>query len=99
MTEDTREIELRTKLAFDPEKSVWQVCSKQFVARANLKGYKDILLGYEEIPTDEDLKDPDLSDKALVDAKAIRRLNDLVYYELSLCFQDIVNFGLIEVQL
>ncbi len=97
MTEDSKDIEQKVKLvAFDPEKSVWQVWSKQFLARANLKGYKEILLGNEEVPTNEDLKDPDLSDKALADAKAIRKLNDQAYYDLSLCFSDVVNFGLVD---
>jgi hypothetical protein len=43
---ESRETEERMKLLpFDPKKSVWRVWSKQFLARAHVKGFKEVLLG------------------------------------------------------
>jgi hypothetical protein len=97
MSDELKEVEVKFKLTvFDPDKSDWNVWSKQFLARANMKGYKNILLGKEAVPTDEDLADPDLKDKALAEAQRLRKLNDLAYNELTWCFHDLVNFSLVD---
>lgn len=96
MSDDYGEVEQRLKLIPFTEKSSWQVWSKQFLARANIKGYKNILLEKEAIPTDAELKELDPKTNEGKDGKRLRKLNDQAYNDLLLCFSDVVNFGLVE---
>ena len=38
-------------IEFTGEKSDWRIWSRKFLARANRKGYKDVIVGKEHIPT------------------------------------------------
>ena len=47
------EVKLGKIILSSGKKSDWPVWSEKFLARANRKGYKGILLGEEEVPDDE----------------------------------------------
>ncbi len=96
MSEEIREVEQRLKLIPFTKESNWEVWSKQFLARAHVKGYKQILLGKEAAPSDADMKEIDLKSDEGKDAQRLRKLNDMAYNDLLLSFSDPTNFGLIE---
>jgi hypothetical protein len=84
-------------LPFDPKKSVWRVWSKQFLARAQIKGFYKVLIG-EEVPiSDRDFERMRSTRGAeYEETKRIREMNAKAYNDLLLSFSDVVNFGLLE---
>lgn len=92
------EAEERMKLLrFDPKKSVWRVWSKQFLARAQIKGFYKVLVG-EEVPLSDGEFERMRSTRGAEyeEAKRVREMNAKAYNDLLLSFSDIVNFGLLE---
>jgi hypothetical protein len=87
------QVERKSKiLPFNPKKTVWRIWSKQFLQRANERGYREILLGEKTVVSDAEsktLKKTDGKYKTYL-------LNNKAYGDLMMCFMDDVNFGIIE---
>jgi hypothetical protein len=67
---------------FNGKKNNWDAWEEKFLARAKHKGYKDVLLGSAEIPTDDEELDPeDEDDKIKMD---IKERNEVAYGKLIL---------------
>jgi hypothetical protein len=96
MSDENYEVEQRIKTIPWTKDSTWGVWSKQFLARAHIKGYKNILLGKDVVVSDKLLKSLDTKSDAGKEEARLRKLNDQAYHDLLLCFKDQVNFGLIE---
>jgi len=70
-------------IPFSGNKRDWPIWSEKFLARGDLKGYKDILTGKVKVPSDEeydDMEDATLKAKA----KALRKLNKDAFIDLLL---------------
>jgi hypothetical protein len=96
MSDDIREVEQRMKLIPFTKESNWEVWSKQFLARAHVKGYKKVLLNKEIIANDKDFEEMDMKSDEAKEAQRLRKLNDMAYNDLLLSFSDPTNFGLIK---
>ena len=72
-------------IPFSGKKDDWSVWSIKFLARANRKGYKDMLTGKEAIPKDSE--EPEASEPQGVkdEYKRKRGLNETAYEDLILC--------------
>ena len=52
-TSNTDERSIRV-LPFSGKSSDWKIWSRKFLARANRRGYKNILLGKDKVPTESE---------------------------------------------
>jgi hypothetical protein len=82
MTETTVSIRV---ISFSGKFEDWPYWSVKFLTRAHRKGYRDVLLGYEVTPSDDE-KPVDTAAQADIDkyTKA-RELNDLAFEEMCPC--------------
>ena len=77
-------------ILFDGKKKNWDIWEEMFLARAQKKGYKKVIFGTAEIPSDdEDLEDK-IDDVEAVTAKKKKlrenkELNELAYSDMMLC--------------
>jgi hypothetical protein len=87
------QVERKSKLLpFNPKKSVWRIWSKQFLQRANERGYKKILVGEQTV-----VNGTIASTLPKTDARyKLYQLNQKAYGDLMMCFMDDVNFGILE---
>ena len=70
-------------IPFSGNKRDWPVWSEKFLARGDIKGYRDILLGEVDVPTDDEFaKISDAGDKKK--ASELRKLNKDAYIDLLL---------------
>ena len=76
-------------IPFDGEQKSWRMWSRKFLARADLRGYKGLLLGLEKPPKHDELT----TDKEKI---KLRAYNKLAYGELLLACQDEVSFGAVD---
>jgi len=72
--------------AFNGKQEDWNRWSKKFVARAGLMGYKSVLLGVEERPVEENVKD----------LEEYIKNNDMAFADLMMACEDDVCFDLID---
>ena len=84
------EVEKTLKIVPFTSKSLWTIWSKQFLARAHVKGYKGILEGTLKIVSAKSTKKGDATEASL------RKLNQDAYNDLLLSFSDLVNFNLVD---
>ena len=85
-------------IAFSGKQIDWTVWEEKFLAKANLKGYKKILLGKEIAPKDSD--EYDESSASGLDNKRRREANESAYTDLILSIDgtsanDCVAFNLV----
>ena len=78
---------------FSGKKVDWSVWSEKFLARAKMRGYRDILLGKEKIPTDKDEPEDTASDAVKEKYKKVRDANELAYLDLILCIEGNTQIG------
>jgi len=70
-------------IPFTGNKRDWPVWSEKFLARGDIKGYRDILLGEVDVPTDDEFESiSDSKDKKA--ASELRKLNKDAYIDLLL---------------
>jgi hypothetical protein len=74
-------------LPFNPKKTIWRIWSKQFLQRANERGYRDILVGTKKVVSDTEfstLKKTDpkymLHPHLLFLGFGVRRANHIFWY-------------------
>jgi len=77
-------------IPFNGKHEDWRMWSRKFMARADAKGYKIVLLGNVEVP-----KDSDNIGEDQVKANA-RKLNKVAYNDLLLSCNDEVSFGAVD---
>ena len=85
-------------IPFSGNKRDWPIWSEKFLARGDLKGYKDILTGKVKVPSDEeydDMEDATLKAKA----KALRKLNKDAFIDLLLSITAETETGRIAFQI
>ena len=85
-------------IPFSGNKRDWPIWSEKFLARGDLKGYKDILTGKVKVPSDEeydDMQDATLKAKA----KALRKLNKDAFIDLLLSITADTETGRIAFQI
>ena len=89
----TEEIKIGKIITFSGKKVEWSLWSEKFLARANRKGYKCVLMGTEEAPDDtvkiEDEKDS-TKQKRL---RELRKLNEEAYEDLVLAVDGKSSIG------
>ena len=89
----TEEIKIGKIITFSGKKVEWSLWSEKFLARANRKGYKCVLMGTEEAPDDtvkiEDEKDS-AKQKRLTE---LRKLNEEAYEDLVLAVDGKSSIG------
>ena len=90
------EVEKSVKVIPFTEKSVWRIWSKQFLARAYNKGYREILLGKDLPPSKADYDSIDSSTKEGKELLRFKKGSDSAHTDLIMSFSDIINFGLVE---
>ena len=78
-------------LSFTGKDEDWNMWSKKFLATANRRGYKKILIG-KELQPDPLEDDVDLS----ADELKLRRLNEKAYNDMLLACTDEVSFGIVD---
>ena len=91
MTDDTgNNLEKTIRvLVFKGEHDEWRKWSKKFLARAKMKGYKNILLGVDKPPKQNEITEDAAKLK-------LRLLNEAAYNDLLLSCDDDVSFGAVE---
>ena len=89
----SNEVERTIKIVPFTKKSIWTVWSRQFLARAHLKGYKGILDGTIKVPGKGDRID--ITSETGRKRLEARKQNINAYNELILSFDDMVNFNLV----
>ncbi len=90
----TAEVEKTVKIIPFTSKSVWSVWSKQFLARAHLKGYKDVVVGkVKALKWDANI---DMSTEAGKKQALARKANEAAYNDLLLSFEYVTNFHLVD---
>ena len=70
-------------IPFSGNKRDWPIWSEKFLARGDMKGYKDILLGKVKVPTDNDFNAM-ASGTEKTKAKTLRKLNKDAFIDLLL---------------
>ena len=80
-------------LPFTGKKKDWPMWSKKFLARARARGYREVMLGKEQVPEHDLVLGSSDADKKK--AKA-RKYNDDGYNELILSCDEEVSFGLVD---
>lgn len=81
-------------ISFSGEKSDWRMWSKRFTALATAKGYKDVLLGLETVPSESTTINTSTdNEKQLQRAK---KANEKAYADLLLACTDPSSFRVIE---
>ena len=93
------EVKLGKIILFSGKKSDWPVWSEKFLARANRKGYKGILLGEEPMPNNEaesDLMEDEDERKKLCE---LRKKNQEAYEDLVLSIDGESDIGRVVFQL
>ena len=83
------EVEKTVKIVPFTSKSLWSIWSKQFLARAHIRGYRGILQGTTKVITKA-------TKKGDLDVSVLRKLNQDAYNDLLLSFSDLVNFNLVD---
>ena len=78
---------------FSGKKTDWAVWSEKFLARAKRRGYRDILLGKERIPTDDEEPADTASAASKEKYNKPRDLNELAYEDLILCIEGNTQVG------
>ena len=81
-------------IQFDDKKSSFRRWSKKFLAVANRRGYKKILLGTEQVPNSTDVLDE--SDPLQKELLLAREANELAYNDLILACDGDVAFSIVE---
>ena len=76
-----------TIVPFSGKHSDWTTWEEKFLARANMKGYKDVLLMDSSLIPN---KDSDLTNK---DTEKLSKKNDLAYSDLILCINTDTTYG------
>jgi hypothetical protein len=71
-------------IPFSGNKRDWPVWSEKFLARGDIKGYREILLGEIAVPTDEQFAEISDSSKEKKEAELLRKLNKDAYIDLLL---------------
>ena len=81
-------------VTFSGKKKDWRMWSRQFLAIAGKREYKDVLTGKMKVPAKTDVLDPTKdADKKKLKA---RKANDSAYHDLVLANQTAVAFNLID---
>ena len=96
MTNVTEEKEIRIIL-FNGKQATWRMWSRKFLAQVSIKGYKDLMLGKEKLPTPSFLRsteDIDTVEQGIEEKKM--SMNRKAYNELLLCCQDEISFGAVD---
>jgi len=85
-------------IPFSGNKRDWPIWSEKFLARGDVKGYKDILLGKVIVPTDSAFNDmPSGTEKTK--AKTLRKLNKDAFIDLLLSITADTETGRIAFQI
>ena len=80
-------------LSFSGKQAEWAIWSEKFLARARRKGYRSILLGNEQLPSDSEDVSKDKKKQKL------RNLNELAYEDLILSIDGSSNSGRVAFQI
>jgi hypothetical protein len=89
------EIEKTIKIVqFSGLQEDWRKWSRKFLARAAMKKYKNVLLGNDVVPPENEVLDLRTTDGKA--QKAARDANELAYNELLLCSDDDVAFAAVD---
>ena len=78
---------------FSGKKTDWAVWSEKFLARAKMRGYRDILPGKEIIPKDNEEPEDSATDAVKEKYKKVRDSNELAYLDLVLCIEGNTQVG------
>ena len=62
----------------------WPIWSEKFLIQARRKGYKNVLLGKEMIPKEDDPEDPGKSADKKKEAKWLLELNEIAFEEIEM---------------
>ena len=93
------EVKLGKIISFSGKKLDWPVWSEKFLARANRKGYKGILLDEEEVPNDEVETDLIEEDDERKKQSELKKKNQEAYEDLVLSIDGESDTGRVVFQL
>ena len=89
----TDELKIGKVITFSGKKVEWLLWSEKFLARANCKGYKGVLVGTDTVPDDnEDISLETDKDKRKMKLE-LRRLNEEAYEDLVLAVDGKTEIG------
>jgi hypothetical protein len=80
-------------IPFTGKKEDWPIWSVTFLARARCKGYRDVLLGKDNTPSDADEPAATATQAEKDVYNKVRKLNDLAYEEMILCIDGTTKPG------
>jgi hypothetical protein len=81
-------------IPFDGKDDSWRMWSKKFLARAQMRGYKNILLGKVDVPPHDEVFTGTAAEKAT--KEALRAGNDKAYNDLLLACESDICFNLVD---
>ena len=91
MSENEKSVRI---IPFSGKKADWRIWSKRFLAAADKKKYKEVLLGKEVIPKNDEVLDESVdADKSKIQ---IRKANANAYHDLVLANSEIIPFNIID---
>ena len=85
-------------IPFTGKKIDWSVWSEKFLARANRRGYKELLIGNMQNPGDDEKPDDSEPETVKEEYKKKRDLNQLAYEDLILCIDGNTETGRVAFQ-
>ena len=89
----TEELKIGKVIIFSGKKVEWPLWSEKFLARANRKGYKDILVGTETVPDDNEDISLETDQEIKKSKLELRRLNEEAYEDLVLAVDGKTDVG------
>src|SRR6056300_127745 len=79
-------------ITFSGKQEEWSVWEAKFLAKANRKGFKKVLLGSEKVPKDDELN-ADVTSSERKEQERIREANEMAYEELLLSIEGTSKTG------
>ena len=89
----TEELKIGKVIIFSGKKVEWPLWSEKFLARANRKGYKGILVGTDIVPDDHENLSLETNKEVKRTKLELRRLNEEAYEDLVLAVDGKTDVG------
>ena len=81
-------------IPFSGKKLDWRIRSRCFLATTGKKKYKNILLGIDTVPSDNEILDE--SKKSDIEKTKARKANEETYHNLVLANSEVIPFNIID---